>query len=519
MANCRSAKKPRRDVQINTYFSEDEAYGDICIDCNGGGIPAESPALVAMCMPQSRGAMDDEFAVGGEGGGGVTAAHLPVNLLVIAVAEGVKLNLEAPTGVLKRLSRVLTKGAQLHVTRVQLPGEAPILLSLRLLAASSWDALAVLEYIQSFPNQRPAPLVVLARQLLLAVCYDPGTLDYMTVYRLQMRAKTQAINVLRDMIENPDAGITNAMLRGNYGATALWERLRPALAARMELMPAYGGSEDRIHILCDARKKRASTPPLQRKRAAPAIKHGGWWNPLPWNSSQEVVPPLPSPTAAVSAGIQSIDSAPQNGHEVEYGDRRKNVDVVDRVWQPTMFNYVMTCHDGNRRWFRCRLCEYVGVKMSNTIAHFDRIHVKYRRSIPRKQKYRNLSNVPITEVASDSQFSITPNDNKASFPGECTMLLSPLPRSSTTEGRAAKTNIAESALRISAEGRQSATDACMFTQGDSSFDGRNGKSLPPLFFTCLSPLLQIAASTPPLPLPTADIPPVRLCAPAGWGIE
>jgi hypothetical protein len=69
---------------------------------------------------------------------------------------------------------------------------------MRVFVVNSEDAKAVGEYIGSHLSQIPAPFVVLARHLPMAVLYDPATLDLSDASvadRLRKQAKTRAVKV------------------------------------------------------------------------------------------------------------------------------------------------------------------------------------------------------------------------------------------------------------------------------------------------------------------------------------
>ncbi len=50
-----------------------------------------------------------------------------------------------------------------------------------------------------------------------------------------------------------------------------------------------------------------------------------------------------------------------------------------------------TYYDGSKRWYHCSLCSYFNDRLYHSKMHYERIHVKKGRSIPRKQKYADLS--------------------------------------------------------------------------------------------------------------------------------
>lgn len=69
---------------------------------------------------------------------------------------------------------------------------------MRVFVVNSEDAKSVGEYINSHLDQVPAPFVVLAKHLPMAVLYDPNTLDLSDASvadRLRKQAKTRAVKV------------------------------------------------------------------------------------------------------------------------------------------------------------------------------------------------------------------------------------------------------------------------------------------------------------------------------------
>mmetsp|Transcript_16128 Transcript_16128/g.25026 ORF Transcript_16128/g.25026 Transcript_16128/m.25026 type:complete len:224 (-) Transcript_16128:283-954(-) len=140
---------------------------------------------------------------------------------------------------------------------------------MRVFVVNSEDAKAVGEYINAHLEQRPAPFVVLARHLPMAVLYDPLTLDLSDASvadRLRKQAKTRAVKVLREAIGNKAIGITQHMLRGHCGAMQPAERLSDFLASRTQ--PLDGDQKNRCVVFA-ARNKGCSLPCSPRKRSGP----------------------------------------------------------------------------------------------------------------------------------------------------------------------------------------------------------------------------------------------------------
>ena len=68
--------------------------------------------------------------------------------------------------------------------------------------------------------------------------------------------------------------------------------------------------------------------------------------------------------------------------------RSKHPDSSKWDWTPCENRpELLTYHDGKKRWFHCSKCEYWNDRLYHTKMHYERIHVKQGRSMPRKRKY------------------------------------------------------------------------------------------------------------------------------------
>ena len=120
-----------------------------------------------------------------------------MNLFVTAIADG-EMAKDTPVKVQERLSQIVRKVPKEQNTSVEVAEGATIDLKMRVFVVNSEDAKAVGEYINAHRDQRPAPFVVLARHLPMAVLYDPLTLDLSDASvadRLRKQAKTRAVKV------------------------------------------------------------------------------------------------------------------------------------------------------------------------------------------------------------------------------------------------------------------------------------------------------------------------------------
>jgi len=118
-------------------------------------------------------------------------------------------------------------------------------------------------------DQLPAPFVVLAKQLPMAVLYDPTALDLSDASvadRLRKQAKTRAVKVLREAIATKSLGITQHMLRGHCGAMQPSERLTDFLITRTQVLES--DPKNRYFVFA-ARNKGCSVPCSPRKRPTP----------------------------------------------------------------------------------------------------------------------------------------------------------------------------------------------------------------------------------------------------------
>eukprot|EP00960_Hanusia_phi_P069207 767028-Hanusia_phi.AAC.3 len=195
-------------------------------------------------------------------------AHFPVNLFVTAIADG-SIESDTPQKIRERLAQIVRKVPKEQNTNVEVCDGGTIDLKMRVFVVNSEDAKAVGEYINSHLKQNPAPFVVLARHLPMAVRYDPTLLDLTDASvadRLRKQAKTRAVKVLREAIANKSLGITLAMMRGHEGALIPADRLHDALGTLTN--PVHDGENPGKYIVFEARNKAGSVPCSPRKRLA-----------------------------------------------------------------------------------------------------------------------------------------------------------------------------------------------------------------------------------------------------------
>jgi len=211
------------------------------------------------------GAMQEEMDLMWEGR---LTAHFPVNLFVTAIADG-EMARDTPPKVQERLAQIVRKVPKEQNTSVEVSEGCTIDLKMRVFVVNSEDAKAVGEYINSHMDQLPAPFVVLAKQLPMAVLYDPTALDLSDASvadRLRKQAKTRAVKVLREAIATKSLGITQHMLRGHCGAMQPSERLTDFLITRTQVLES--DPKNRYFVFA-ARNKGCSVPCSPRKRPTP----------------------------------------------------------------------------------------------------------------------------------------------------------------------------------------------------------------------------------------------------------
>ena len=75
------------------------------------------------------------------------------------------------------LQQVIKKVSKEQNTVVNVKGEGPLHIQLRVFVASSVEARALKEYIQANESQKPCPFIMLAKQLPMAVSYDVAALN------------------------------------------------------------------------------------------------------------------------------------------------------------------------------------------------------------------------------------------------------------------------------------------------------------------------------------------------------
>jgi len=188
--------------------------------------------------------------------GGGCDAHFIVHLFVTAIADG---KMEQDTMVPKTwdvLQQVITKVSKEQNTTVTLHG-CSMDIKMRVFVCNSVEARAVGEYITMHKDQRPAPFVVLARQLSMAIAYNSAHLDpsqAAVADRLRKQAKTRAVKEIREAMRDAPPDISNPVLRGYVGALAPAAHIE-ALLLRRTVKVDLEGDEERAYIFFDAKNR------------------------------------------------------------------------------------------------------------------------------------------------------------------------------------------------------------------------------------------------------------------------
>lgn len=187
------------------------------------------------------------------------ASIFPVSLFVTAIADGT-LARDTPQKARERLGQIISKIPKEQNTSVDLK-EGIQDLKMRVFVAGSEDAKAVSEYIQTHSGQIPAPFVILARDLPMALLFDTDSLDLTDASvadRLRKQAKTRAVKLIREVIGEGARTMGARVLRGHSGATAVSDLLAPLIAAKAKPVPGQPGS--RRYIAFAARTKAGPSP-------------------------------------------------------------------------------------------------------------------------------------------------------------------------------------------------------------------------------------------------------------------
>mmetsp|Transcript_39232 Transcript_39232/g.123746 ORF Transcript_39232/g.123746 Transcript_39232/m.123746 type:complete len:412 (-) Transcript_39232:86-1321(-) len=183
------------------------------------------------------------------------SAFFPVNLFVTAIGDGV-LAKDITAKARERLETVLSKIPKEQHTCVEIQGEGITDIKMRVFVANSEDAKAVNDYIQSHEKQVPAPFVVLARDIPMALLYDPTKLDLAdssVADRLRKQAKTRAVKMMREIIADEGRGLNIRSIRGHqgpYDPASILDQL-----VKNKATPLRGHGTSKRYITFSARNK------------------------------------------------------------------------------------------------------------------------------------------------------------------------------------------------------------------------------------------------------------------------
>eukprot|EP00960_Hanusia_phi_P051457 760816-Hanusia_phi.AAC.3 len=188
-------------------------------------------------------------------GDSMLSAFFPVNLFVTAIGDGALAKDISPKA-RERLEMVLSKIPKEQHTCVEIQGEGVADIKMRVFVANSEDAKAVSDYIQTHEKQLPAPFVVLARDIPMALLYDPSKLDLAdssVADRLRKQAKTRAVKLVREIIADEGRGLNIRSIRGHqgpYDPASVLEQL-----IKNKATPLRGHGTSKRYITFSARNK------------------------------------------------------------------------------------------------------------------------------------------------------------------------------------------------------------------------------------------------------------------------
>jgi len=187
-------------------------------------------------------------------------AFFPVSLFITAIGDGT-LARDIPSKLKDRLVQVLSKIPKEQHTCVEVQGEGVVDIKLRVFVTNSEDAKAVGDYIRTHDKQVPAPFVMLARDLPMALLFDPKMLDIAdssVADRLRKQAKTRAVKLLREIIAQDCAALSLKGLRGYHGPFQPASVLEQVLKSKAS--PIKGHNSTHKYISFAARNKTSISP-------------------------------------------------------------------------------------------------------------------------------------------------------------------------------------------------------------------------------------------------------------------
>jgi hypothetical protein len=228
---------------------------------------AHAPIVTPQCAPLARHAMTT---------GGGCDAHFIVHLFVTAIADGRMQQDDIVPKTWDVLQQVITKVSKEQNTSITLHG-LTMDIKMRVFVCNSVEARAVGEYVTAHKEQRPAPFVVLARQLSMAIAYNSAHLDpsqAAVADRLRKQAKTRAVKEIREAVRDAPPDISGPVLRGYVGALAPAAHIE-ALLLRRTVKVDLEGDEERAYIFFDAKNrstaKDAGPPSVAAEARPPSV--------------------------------------------------------------------------------------------------------------------------------------------------------------------------------------------------------------------------------------------------------
>lgn len=157
------------------------------------------------------------------------------------------------------------------------------------------------------------------------------------------------------------------------------QAMRNCAAATTARMPSPGASPV---VSTRLRESPRQSPKVAQPYAAEAVQLVGSSGHRNSRRATEAMP-----RHGRNPSIQAEASHEAVAHEAST-DGSKLPDISKWNWTPCENRpELLTFHDGQKRWFHCSKCEYWNDRLYHTKMHYERIHVKQGRSMPRKRKY------------------------------------------------------------------------------------------------------------------------------------
>ncbi len=104
---------------------------------------------------------------------------------------------------------------------------------------------------------------------------------------------------------------------------------------------------------------------------------------LPQANARQALPRVICAQVSASAGDQQGRDAGKGGEgEGVGGGESRGLEVEQKKkmfagqWVPHEFEGLLTCHDGKKRWYQCKLCDYFNHRLHHSKMHYHRMSTK-----------------------------------------------------------------------------------------------------------------------------------------------